>query len=78
MECDVCSEPAEVRHVNLYVNGSEGICICHACEMDLISYIRTIRSATGRAKLAIYKHCMVTRGKSNEKENEKKEENENV
>lgn len=38
--CNICHEDKEVRWKNLYLIGSEGINICHPCEMDLLAYLR--------------------------------------
>ena len=37
--CDLCLERKEhTRHLALYVWGSEGLCCCHKCEMDLVRF----------------------------------------
>jgi len=41
--CMVCSQWTKVRHLPLYVIGSEGLTICHSCEMELITFIRALR-----------------------------------
>lgn len=38
--CNICGEEKDVRWKNLYLIGSEGIDICHPCEMDLLAYLR--------------------------------------
>ena len=35
MKCDMCLERKEVRHIPLYVMGSEGIWICVKCDGKL-------------------------------------------
>ncbi len=29
-----------LRHVNLYISGSEGLEVCHNCEMEIVEYVR--------------------------------------
>lgn len=43
MRCLICEHDDTVRHVNLYVEGSEGLWICHQCEMMLVTHIRDMR-----------------------------------
>jgi len=40
--CMLCHEsPIQVRHINIYPNGSEGLFICHECEMKkLLPFVR--------------------------------------
>ena len=38
--CMVCRETREVRGVDLYINGSEGLRVCHPCEMEVLELIR--------------------------------------
>ena len=38
--CRLCGETKEVRHVNLFVFGSEGLWICHDDEMKLVEFAR--------------------------------------
>ena len=37
--CLICHEETKVRWKNLYVIGSEGINVCHTCEMKIIRFI---------------------------------------
>ncbi len=37
--CRVCMDQTETRNVNLYVNGSESLDLCHSCEMMLVSFV---------------------------------------
>lgn len=52
--CTSCLAITECKHLPLYIIGSEGCCVCHQCEMDVVNYIRTSRSLAGRAQLAGY------------------------
>jgi hypothetical protein len=39
-KCDMCLEKHErTRHIELYVWGSEGVNLCHDCEMEVNKYI---------------------------------------
>ena len=39
--CDMCLERFDkLTHLPLYVFGSEGVNLCHNCEMQLYEYIR--------------------------------------
>ncbi len=38
--CMICKVHAEVRHIPLYVIGSEGLWLCHACEMRIVEFVR--------------------------------------
>jgi hypothetical protein len=47
----VCIDgPVEVRHVNLYVIGSEGLCVCHACEMQIVEFVRDLINLGARSR----------------------------
>lgn len=54
-ECRVCSNEADLRHLNLYVTGSEGLEICHECEMRLVEFVRALKSVAARAILHAYR-----------------------
>jgi len=42
--CMMCHKaPVEVRHINLYVIGSEGFYCCRACEDKILEFIREER-----------------------------------
>jgi hypothetical protein len=48
--CRVCGAgPVKVRHLPIYVVGSEGLSICHDCEMDVVTAIRSRISIASRA-----------------------------
>jgi hypothetical protein len=49
--CMLCQSEAEVRHINLYIIGSEGLNACHSCEMKLVEFARKLMSENGRLKL---------------------------
>ena len=37
--CNICHQDAECRHLDLYVFGSEGVWLCHECEMLVNAFI---------------------------------------
>ena len=49
--CMMCLKDTEVRHINLYIIGSEGFDCCHPCEMEVIRFIRDKRTEAGKEKL---------------------------
>jgi exo-beta-1,3-glucanase (GH17 family) len=55
MECMICGQKENnnitVRNIDLYIIGSEGLNICHECEMRLVQYIRDMRSLVATAKI---------------------------
>ena len=39
--CKMCHKgPIQVRHINLYPSGSEGLLCCSNCENELLEFIR--------------------------------------
>lgn len=38
--CYVCKEATEIRNIDIYVIGSEGLNICHPCEMQMVEWLR--------------------------------------
>ncbi len=38
--CTICDELKTTRYIDLYVIGSEGTRLCHACEMLVVEFIR--------------------------------------
>jgi hypothetical protein len=43
-------DASEVRNINLYVVGSEGLDVCHHCEMQIVAFARGLRSLAARVK----------------------------
>ena len=54
-ECRICGAHGAVRHLDLYVFGSEGVPICAACERTLVEIVRGMASAAGRSRLVAAK-----------------------
>lgn len=44
-----CMELVPVRYIDLYVIGSEGLRICHFCEMNLVEHVRNVMEVSSRA-----------------------------
>jgi hypothetical protein len=42
--CMTCCKNKEIRHINLFVFGSEGLLICHECEMKIVEFVRQLTS----------------------------------
>jgi hypothetical protein len=40
--CMICHEKGQTRYISLFVIGSEGITVCHSCEMKIVEYIRLL------------------------------------
>ncbi len=38
--CMVCKDHILVRYIALYVIGSEGLLVCHTCEMQIVEFVR--------------------------------------
>jgi len=39
--CRICGDEDKVRNKNLYVSGSEGLDVCHGCEMEIVEFVRS-------------------------------------
>ena len=65
--CMICHEaPKEVRHINLYIIGSEGLYACHECEMKIVLFIRELSTSYGKSKMAAKIASKLEKGKQNE------------
>jgi hypothetical protein len=49
--CGICRKDDECRHIPLYVFGSEGLWLCHNCEMRLVDHVRKEILEYQRARL---------------------------
>ena len=54
-ECRICGKEDHLKHLNLYVRGSEGLDVCHGCEMVLVDFVRGLIQVTTRSKVSVYK-----------------------
>ena len=52
-DCDICRDTSwrrdELKHLPIYVNGSEGVVVCPHCSQAVTEYMRGLRSAAYRA-----------------------------
>jgi hypothetical protein len=55
--CRVCGACNWVRHIDLYVSGSEGLDACEICEMSIVEYVRGLILIAGIARKEGYKAC---------------------
>lgn len=53
--CMICGELKSCRHVNLYVIGSEGLVVCHTCEMEVVSFVQIVKRIGAIGKRTGYK-----------------------
>jgi len=43
--CMICHDnKKETRYISLFVTGSEGLTICHDCEMKIVEFVRSLIS----------------------------------
>ena len=52
--CDMCLRDKELRHVNIYINGSEGTFLCHSCYMELVEIVSERKRASFKKKMEDY------------------------
>jgi len=57
MRCTICGDEysEELVHLPIYVTGSEGVDICYACKMAVTEFLRTIKLACARVRIAMAK-----------------------
>lgn len=41
--CMICSSDEPARYIDFYIIGSEGLRVCHSCEMEIVEFIRNLR-----------------------------------
>lgn len=46
----ICDLDKDIRNIDLYIIGSEGLNACHDCEMLIVNSINTIRRMVSGAK----------------------------
>lgn len=47
--CIICYNKDETKHFSLYVFGSEGVNLCHSCQIAVCEFIRRMASACSTA-----------------------------
>ena len=50
-DCMLCLEEKETRYIDLYIIGSEGLRVCHECEMKLVEYARLLRGEQAKRQM---------------------------
>lgn len=60
----ICHSIEETRHIPLYCFGSEGLDVCHSCEMKLVEFVRQLRSEEMKKKI---KEVLARKGILNER-----------
>ncbi len=63
--CMICESKEPTRHIELYIVGSEGLDVCHACEMIIVGYIRTLKGVNDMARMHGYRLAIKKQGKNN-------------
>lgn len=53
--CSICQSANETRHLPIYISGSEGIEICHDCEMGIVEYLRNIIRTCYKSRMQLAK-----------------------
>ena len=53
MSCRICDNTEDTRTLNLFVSGSEGLEVCHPCEMALVQHVRDTMHMASRARLSM-------------------------
>ena len=48
MNCYICGETENLKHLSVYASGSEGVELCHSCEMELLYTIKLRRRIFGQ------------------------------
>lgn len=52
--CLLCGQIKEVRYIDLYVVGSEGLYVCHDCEMEVVAAVKAIANRKSRERMEAY------------------------
>jgi len=58
--CDICSDPCGddlLKHLPVYIFGSEGIRVCYICLKAIMDYMRSMRCVAGRSYKQGYLSC---------------------
>lgn len=54
--CMMCYKTKKVRHINLYLVGSEGFLCCESCEYEILELIRKKRYKAVKRKRELFKN----------------------
>ena len=58
MRCSICQtnvEQDQLKHLSLYVNGSEGVEVCPSCDLTIRDYIIGLQRVATRSRLSFAK-----------------------
>ena len=55
MNCSICECEDEVKHLDLYVFGSEGVCLCLNCRITITELLRKMSNMASRIKFEAFK-----------------------
>lgn len=55
MICKICHSVENIRNIDIYIIGSEGLDICHDCEMQIVEYIRQMMRLASISRKNVYK-----------------------
>lgn len=47
--CRTCPSRAPTRHISIFAFGSEGLDVCHTCEMKIVEFVRELRRTNSEA-----------------------------
>jgi hypothetical protein len=53
--CSICNSKEKTKFIDLYVFGSEGLYLCHECEMKLVEFVRGTKSQYLKKRMEEYK-----------------------
>ena len=51
----LCGQIKEIRNIELYVIGSEGLDVCHDCEMEVVAAVKAIANRKSLERMATYR-----------------------
>lgn len=55
--CRICFEETDCKNLDLYVSGSEGLTICHSCEMKIVEFVRALMSVAANGRKTGFLAC---------------------
>jgi hypothetical protein len=58
--CMICDSKEETKYINIYPFGSEGLQVCHKCEMEIVEFVRGLRSQNFQKLMQDHKKKIIT------------------
>lgn len=49
--CTICHEQTDVRNINLFVTGSEGLDVCHECEKAIVGIVMVMANIARKSRI---------------------------